>query len=60
MTKKRVDLKKLLSLVLPNNIDLSKERKDMRDLGLTEEEVEGYIEFYWDTWFPPVNKGVRD
>jgi hypothetical protein len=33
-------------------LDLQKEKEDLRSLGLTEEEIEGYIEFYWDNWFP--------
>jgi len=33
-------------------LELQKEKEDLRALGLTEEEIEGYIEFYWDNWFP--------
>jgi hypothetical protein len=48
---------KKLVIYLETQLELYNEKKELRALGLTEEEVEGYIEFYWDTWFEPVNKG---
>lgn len=32
-------------------LELFVEQQELRDLGLTEEEIEGYIDFYWDSWF---------
>ena len=38
---------------LLNSIELQLEIKELRDVGLTEEEIEGYIEFYHDSWIVP-------
>jgi hypothetical protein len=39
--------------------EIEKDKKDLRKLGLTEEEIEGYIEFYAENFFPPPKeKGV--
>jgi hypothetical protein len=44
----------------PKNLDkylkaieeLETDKKDLKKLGLSEEEIEGYIDFYRDTFFP--------
>ena len=32
-------------------LELLVEQQELRDLGLTDEEIEGYIDFYWNSWF---------
>lgn len=36
------------------------EWNDLENLGLTQEEIEGYYEFNWDSWFRPVNRRRLD
>jgi len=31
--------------------EINQEIEELRTLGLTEIEIEGYIEFYWENWF---------
>ena len=33
-------------------VEIETEMNELRKLGLSEEEIEGYIEFYLDTFFP--------
>jgi hypothetical protein len=35
-------------------LEILQEVEDLKALGLTEIEVEGYIEMYWENWYPPV------
>jgi hypothetical protein len=44
-----MELQKVKELIL--QLELQKEQQELRDLGLTDIEIEGYIEYYWDTWF---------
>jgi hypothetical protein len=60
MKKRKIDTTDLLKMVSLNSVELLQERQHLRQLGLTQEEVEGYIEFYWNNWFPPVNSGRVD
>jgi len=46
----------LLNSIVIYSVELEQEKRELRALDLTEEEIEGYIEFYWDSWFPPVNR----
>lgn len=41
---------------LETQLELQKEKEDLRALGLTEEEIEGYIEFYAENFFPALTK----
>ena len=43
------DLKNLLI-----QLEIQKEIQELKELGLTSIEIEGYIEFYWDNWYPPL------
>ncbi|KKL95720.1 hypothetical protein LCGC14_1851760 [marine sediment metagenome] len=35
---------------LMNDIELRVEIQELEEMGLTEEEILGYIEFYYDSW----------
>lgn len=37
-------------------LELNAEKKALKALGLSEEEIEGYIDFYIDNWLRPVKK----
>ena len=39
---------------------IEEEWNDLGNLGLTTEEIEGYIEFNWESFFPPVNERRLD
>lgn len=36
-------------------LELNKEKEDLQALGLTDEEIDGYMDFYLDNW---LNKSV--
>ena len=37
-------------------LEIHEEILELRALGLTEEEIQGYIEFFMDNWLDPLNK----
>jgi hypothetical protein len=37
--------------------EIEQDKKDLKTLGLTEEEIEGYIEFYAENFFPAQKGG---
>lgn len=37
-------------------LEINEEIKDLRNLGLTEEEIEGYIDFFLENWMTPLTK----
>ena len=41
-------------------VEIEKERQELRALGLTEEEVEGCIEFFLESWYSVIQKGKKD
>ena len=40
-------------------LEINEEVLELRALGLTEEEIEGYIDFFMDNWLDPINKIPR-
>ena len=40
--------------------EIQQDKLDLMKLGLTQEEVEGYIEFYADKYFPPSTIPTKD
>jgi len=37
---------------LINSLELCSEIEELKDLGLTEEEILGFIDFFYEGWFP--------
>ena len=42
-----------MSYSILNQNDLLNDIDDLLNLGLTEEEIEGYVELFFDNYFPP-------
>lgn len=40
-----------LARLLEVNLEIQEEKKILQSLGLTNEEIDGYIEFFADNWF---------
>jgi len=45
--------------LLAINLEIQKDRSDLFILGLTSEEVEGYLEFYADHYFGDLNNDIH-
>jgi hypothetical protein len=39
---------------LINDLEFQLEILSLKELGFSEEEIEGYFEFYWESWVIPV------
>ena len=44
----------ILAQILEINLEINEEKRVLRELGLSEEEIDGYIEFFADEFFGEV------
>lgn len=41
-------------------LEIREDVKDLETLGLVPEEIEGYLEFFWENWYPTGRKEGRE